>query len=64
MGGGCCTTGNGLVPTVQETGWVPWPVQKGAESLTPAGIRSPDRPAHSETLYRLRYPGMVWISPG
>ena len=23
----------------------------------PAGIRSPDRPAHSQSLYRLRYPG-------
>ena len=24
---------------------------------TPTGIRSPDRPAHSESLYRLSYPG-------
>jgi hypothetical protein len=23
----------------------------------PTGIRSPDRPAHSDSLYRLRYPG-------
>jgi hypothetical protein len=36
----------------------------GAESLPPAGIRSPDCPAHSESLYRLRYPGMAWISAG
>ena len=28
----------------------------GAENLAPTGIRSPDRPARSESLYRLRYP--------
>ena len=28
----------------------------GAESLAPTGIRSPDRPACSESLYRLSYP--------
>jgi hypothetical protein len=28
----------------------------GAE-IPPPGIRSPDRPARSESLYRLRYPG-------
>jgi hypothetical protein len=29
----------------------------GAENLTPTGIRSPDRPARSEALYRLSYHG-------
>jgi len=29
----------------------------GAENLAPTGIRSPDRPARSESLYRLWYPG-------
>ena len=29
----------------------------GAEKLAPTGIRSPDRQAHSEWLYRLNYPG-------
>ena len=29
----------------------------GAEILAPTGIRSPDRPASSEWLYRLSYPG-------
>jgi hypothetical protein len=29
----------------------------GAENLAPTGIRSPDRPARSESLYRLSYPG-------
>jgi len=38
--------------------WVaPGSVWTGAENLTPAGIRSPDRPARSELLYRLTYPG-------
>jgi len=27
----------------------------------PAGIRSPDRPASSESLYRLRYRGPFWV---
>ena len=29
----------------------------GAENLAPTGIRSPDRPSRSESLYRLSYPG-------
>jgi hypothetical protein len=45
------------VPIVQEAGWAPGPVWTGAENLAPTGIRSPDRPARSESLYRLRYPG-------
>ena len=44
-------------PIVQEAGWAPGPVWTGAENLAPTGIRSPDRPAHSESLYRLSYPG-------
>ena len=44
-------------PTVQEAGWAPGPVWTGAENLAPTGIRSPDRPARSESLYRLSYPG-------
>ena len=39
------------------SGWAPWPVWTGAENLALTGIRSPDRPACSESLYRLRYPG-------
>ena len=45
------------VPTVQEAGYAPGLVWKGAENLAPTGIRSPDRPACSESLYRLSYPG-------
>jgi len=44
------------VPIVQEAGWAPGPVWTGAEDLTPTGIRSPYRPACSQSLYRLRYP--------
>jgi len=49
------TPGKEPVPIVQEAGWAPWPVWTGAENLASTGIRSPDRPAHSQSLYRLRY---------
>ena len=46
------------VPIVQEAGWAPGPVCTGAETLAlPTGIRSSDRPARSESLYRLSYRG-------
>jgi hypothetical protein len=37
------------------TGWAPGTAWTGAENLVPTGIRSSDRPARSESLYRLRY---------
>ena len=43
------------VPIVQEVGWAPGPVWTGAKNLAPTGIRSPGRPALSQSLYRLRY---------
>jgi hypothetical protein len=43
-------------PGVQEAGWALEPVWIGAENLAPTRIRSPDIPAHSESLYRLRHP--------
>jgi len=46
------------VPIVQEAGWAPGPVWTGAENLAPTGIRSPDRPARSESLNRLSYTGL------
>ena len=49
------------VPIVQEAAWTPEPVWTGAENLTTTGIRSPDRPALSELLYRLCYPGAPCI---
>jgi len=45
------------VPIVQEAGWASGQVLKDAENLAPTGSRSPDRPALSESPYRLRYPG-------
>ena len=51
------TPGKDPVPIVQEAGWAPQPFWKWAENLAPTGIRSPDRPAHSESLYRLSYHG-------
>jgi hypothetical protein len=45
-----------LVPILHEAEWVPGPVWRGAENLVPTGIRSPDRPTCSQSLYRLRYP--------
>ena len=45
------------VPTVEEAGWASGTVWTGAENIVPIGIRSPDGPALSESLYRLSYPG-------
>ena len=44
------------VPIVQEAGWTPGPVWTCEENVAPKGFRSPNRPAHSQSLYRLRYP--------
>ena len=35
--------------------WAPGPVWSGAENLASTRIRSPDRPARSQSLYRLSY---------
>ena len=47
--------GKDPVSIVQEAGWAPGPVWTGAANLVPTGIRSPDRPARSGSLYRLSY---------
>ena len=49
------TPGKDPVPIVQQAGWVPWPVWMGRKSR-PTGIRYPNCPAHSQSLYRLSYP--------
>jgi hypothetical protein len=46
-----------LVPLVQEAGWAPGPASTSAENLAPTGIRSLDRSARTESLYRLSYRG-------
>jgi hypothetical protein len=54
------TPGQDPAPIVQKAGWAPGPVWIGADNLAPTGIRFPDLPARSESLYRLSYPGPVW----
>jgi hypothetical protein len=49
------TPGKDPVLILQEAGWVPGLVWTGAKNLAPTGIRSPDRPARSHSLYRLSY---------
>ena len=51
------TPGKDPVPTVHEAGWAPGPVWTGAENLVPTEIRSLDRPARSESIYRPSYLG-------
>ena len=50
------TPGKDSVLIVQEAEWTPGLVWTGAENLASTGIRSPDRPARSQSLYRLSYP--------
>ena len=47
------------VPIVQEAGWATESAWRGAENLPPTGIRFPDRPASSKSLYRLSNPGQL-----
>ena len=49
------TPGKDQVPIVQDADY-PGPVWTGAENLAPTGITSQDRPARSQSLYRLGYP--------
>ena len=53
--------GKDPVPIVQEAGWAPGPVWTGAENLDTTGIRFPDRPASSQSLYRLSYPAHAMV---
>jgi hypothetical protein len=45
------TPGKDPAPIVYEAAWTPGSSWTGAENLVFTGIRSLDRPAHSETLY-------------
>jgi len=49
------TPGKDPVPILQEAGWAPGPVWTGGKSR-PHQDSIPDRPAHSQSLYRLSYP--------
>jgi hypothetical protein len=45
------------VPIVPEAGWAPGPVWTDRENLAPTAVRTPDRPACSQSLYRLNHSG-------
>ena len=47
----------GPVTILKKAGWVPGLVWTVAENLFSTRFRTPNRPARSESLYRLRYPG-------
>ena len=47
--------GKDPVPILQEDGWAPGPVWTGGKSH-PHRDSIPDRPARSQSLYRLSYP--------
>jgi len=47
--------GRDTVPTVQKAGWASGPVWTGAKNLALTGVRSLDRQARMESLYRPRY---------
>jgi hypothetical protein len=49
------TPGKDSVPIVQEAVCATGPVWTGAENLASTGFWSPDRPARSQSLYRLSY---------
>ena len=50
------TPGEDPLSIVEGAVWAPGPIWTGAESLAPTGIRFLDRPARSQSLYRLRHP--------
>ena len=56
------TPGKDPVPIVQVAGCAPGLVWTGVENLVPSRIRSPDRPARSQSLYQLRYPALSLFS--
>ena len=49
------TPGKDPLPILQESGWAPGPVWTGGKSR-PHRDSIPDRPARSQSLYRLSYP--------
>ena len=52
------TPGKDPVPIVQEVGWAPRPVWTGGKAR-PHRDSIPDRPARSQSLYRLSYPSHI-----
>ena len=54
------TTGKDPVPIVQEAGWALGPVWTGEKSR-PHRDSIPDRPARSQSLYRMSYPAQTML---
>ena len=54
------TPGKDPVPILQEAGWASGPVWKGGKSR-PHRDSIPDRPADSQSLYRLSYPAHILL---
>jgi hypothetical protein len=55
------TPGIDPVPIVQEAGWATGAAWTGAKNLALTWIRHPERPARSELLYQLSYPGPLLV---
>jgi hypothetical protein len=51
--------GKDTVPIVQEAGWAPGPVWTVMGNLDPTGMRSPDSPSRSVSMYRGHHPGPI-----
>jgi len=54
------TPGKDPAPILQEAGWAPGPVWTGGKSR-PHRDSIPDRPARSQSLYRLSYPAHIYM---
>ena len=54
------TPGKDPVPILQEAGWAPGPVWTGGKSCSHRDS-IPDRPARSQSLYRLSYPALIEV---
>jgi len=50
--------GKDPIPILQEAGWAPGPVWTGGKSR-PHWDSIPDRPARTQSLYRLSYPALM-----
>jgi len=57
------TSGKDPVPILQEAGWAPGPAWTAGKSR-PHRDSTPDRPARSQSLYRLSYPAHTFIVLG
>jgi hypothetical protein len=51
--------GKSRYPLYRKLDGPPGPVWTGEENLAPTGIRYSDRPARSQSLYRLSYPAHI-----